>query len=280
MADVITGNTQLSTTKNDLIISLVQKELKFRSKLFNTVTDFSAYCGKGMKSVAIPKLTSFTVTNRASAAAGDASVLTATKDTIDLNFNAYCAWLVDSSDEIQSSIDVQLENALRAASAHGRYVDTQIIATLEASAGLDVGIAPITSSFILDAREYLLGNDADMSHVYMMVGADQEKQMLLISDFVRADTYGNSNIPNGVIGSVWGMPVIVHTGVAAGKAYFWEKSGVGIAFQKQPSMSEQMANEYGTGAKRVALDQLFGIEALQQGEKGTVAPASPLIVKM
>lgn len=280
MPDVITGNTELSSTKNDLITSLVQKELKFRAKLLATVTDLSSYAGKGMKSISFPKLSSFSVENRASAAPGTIQALSATTDKLDLNLNAYVSWLVDSSDEIQSSIDVQIENALRAAAAHGRYVDEQIIAVLEAGAGLDIGTAPITSDLILDAREQLVKSFADPSACVMLVGADQEKAMLKIADFVRADYYGASNIPSGEIGRVWGMPVMVHQGVAAGKAYFYSKDSVGVAFQKAPSMAEQPEIAYGTNAKRVAIDQLFGVKALQTGELGAASGKSPLIVKL
>jgi hypothetical protein len=280
MADVITGNTQLSATKNDLITSLVQKELKFRAKLLATVTDLSSYAGKGMKSISFPKLSSFTVENRASAAPGEIQALSATTDKLDLNLNAYVSWLIDSSDEIQSSIDVQIENALRAASAHGRYVDEQIIAVLEAGAGLDVGSAPLTADLILDAREQLLKSFADPSACAMVIGPDQEKVMLKIAEFVRADYYGSSNIPSGQIGTVYGMPVMVHQGVASGKAYWYSKDAVGVAFQKAPSMAEQSEIAYGTAAKRVAIDQLFGVKALQTGELGAASGKSPLIVKL
>jgi hypothetical protein len=280
MADVITGNTQLVATKNDLITSLVQKELKFRAKLLATVTDLSSYAGKGMRSISFPKLTSFTVENRASAAPGNAQALSASVDKLDLNLNAYVSWLIDSSDEIQSSIDVQIENALRAASAHGRYVDEQIIAALEGGAGLDVGAAPLTADLILDAREQLLKSFADPSACAMVIGPDQEKVMLKIAEFVRADYYGSSNIPSGQIGTVYGMPVMVHQGVGAGKAYWYSKDAVGIAFQKAPNMAEQSEIAYGTAAKRVAIDQLFGVKALQTGELGAAAGKSPLIVKL
>jgi N4-gp56 family major capsid protein len=280
MPDVITGNTQLVATKNDLITSLVQKELKFRAKLLATVSDLSSYAGKGMKSISFPKLSSFTVENRASAVPGTIQALSATTDKLDLNLNAYVSWLIDSSDEIQSSMDVQIENALRAASAHGRYVDEQIIAVLEAGAGLDVGAAPLTADLILDAREQLLKSFADPSACVMLIGPDQEKAMLKIAEFVRADYYGSSNIPSGQIGTVYGMPVMVHQGVAAGKGYWYSKDSVGIAFQKAPSMAEQAAIEYGTAAKKVAIDQLFGVKALQTGELGAASGKSPLIVKI
>jgi hypothetical protein len=177
-------------------------------------------------------------------------------------------------------MNVQLENVMRATAAHARYIDTQIIAVLDAAAGLDIGAAPITSALILDAREELLGNFANMGQTYMLIGPDQEKVMLGLAEFSRADYYGNSTIPSGVIGSVYGMPVIVHTGVSAGKAYFWDKDGVGFARQIAPSLAEQPEIKYGSQAKRVVLDQLFGVAALQLGELGKLSTESPLIVKM
>ena len=43
-------------------------------------------------------------------------------------------------------------------------------------------------------------------------------------------------------------------------------------------MDEQPANEYGVGAVRVAMDQLFGVKAMQTGLKGAAAGKSPLII--
>jgi hypothetical protein len=130
-------------------------------------------------------------------------------------------------------------------------------------------------------REYLLGTGLCMrENLVLALGVDQEKAMLKIDEFTRADAYGSSNIPSGVIGQVFGIPVVVHAGLGASKVYMWDKNGVGIAFQKSATMQEESAIEYGTGAKLVAMDQLFGAEALQQGEAGTTAPATPYIAKM
>jgi hypothetical protein len=276
----VTGNTQLLQTKADLISALVQKELAFQAKLLPTITDVSVFAVKGAKSVSFPKFTSFTVENRASATAGTIQDLTSTKDQLDLNIRAYVSWLVDSTDEIQSSVDVQAEYIKRASAAHARYLDTQIIAVLEANAGFDVGATPITQGLILDAREELVKNHADLNALTMLIGPDSEKVMLSIADFVRADAYGNSNLPSGTIGKVYGMPVVVHAGVAAGKAYWYEKSGCAIAFQKSPQYDEQKEISYGTGAMLAAVDQLFGVKALQLGQLGKGATESPLIVKM
>lgn len=281
MSDIITGNTELLSTKQSLILSLVQKELKFAAKLSPTVTDLSAYAGKGTKSFTVPNLSSFTVVNRASGAQGDSSVLTAGSDTMNLDFNAYVAWIIDSFDETQSNINVQMENAGRAAAALGRYVDTQIYTKLDSVAGYNQGAATaITSDIILDLREYLLTSHANPSELTLLMGIDQEKAMLKIADFVRADYYGQSNIGSGIIGKVYGMNVMVHAGLAASKVYCYDKSGIALAFQQQPAMSSQGANEFGSGAVRNAVDQIFGVCGLQIAQNGAAAGKSPLVAMM
>lgn len=278
----VTGNTQLAPTKNELIIALVQKELKFAAKLLGLGSDYSSFAGKGVKSVSVPRLSSFTVENRASAAPGTLQSLTAAKDTIDLNIRAHVQWLIDSNDEIESSIEASIQFALRAASAHGRYFDEQFISTLDTAAGLNVGAGPITRDLVLAMRKELLQNDSDLSRMAMLISIEQEHEMLKIDEFTKNDVFGGPQAPiySGQIGRVYGVPVIMHNGVAAGKAYMFEQAGVGYAFQLQPNLAEESAIEYGTTAKKVAMDQKYGIAALQKGEKGKLVTQSPLIVKM
>ena len=88
MPDVITGNTQVGPTKQEVIAAIVQKELKFAAKLAGYVTDVSQFAQKGMNQVSFPKLTSFTVQKRATGVAGDIQALTATKDTLALDQRA------------------------------------------------------------------------------------------------------------------------------------------------------------------------------------------------
>lgn len=277
----ITGNTEVAATKQDLIAAVVQKELKFSAKLLSTVTDVSQFALPGMKSISFPKLTSFTVEKRASGVAGTPQVLTSSADKLDLDENAYISWLIDSSDLIQSRIDYQLECASRAAAAHGRQVDLDLIAELLAVAGLDVGPGPITRDKILDGREFLRKNDADLNNSVLVIAPTEEKAMLKIDEFTRAEVYGaGAPIASGVIGRVYGMPVVIHNGLADRTALMYEKTGCAIGFQKAPAYDEQKAIDYGTGAVLSAMDQLYGIKGMQLGEKGLLATQSPLVVKM
>ena len=64
MADVITGDTQLGATKQELIASLVQKELASMAVLMPTISSVSGFAIPGAKSISFPRLANFTAVNR------------------------------------------------------------------------------------------------------------------------------------------------------------------------------------------------------------------------
>jgi len=280
MADAYMANTELGATKAVLISSLVQRELAFSAMLRNTVTDVSSFAVPGVKQISFPKLTSFSVSNRTEGVLGETTAVTASVDTMDLNFNAYVSYAIDAMTARQSTIDSQMASLKLAAAAQGRYVDQQIILALASSAaafqnvGADVDV---TYANLLAMRKNLMKADAVMSNCVILASPAQESVLFALDEFKRADVYGQGNIPTGVIGSILGMPVYVHNGLADKELYMFEKSGLAIGFQSAPAMSAQGANEYGVGSERVAIDQLFGIKALQTGLKGAAAGKSPLI---
>jgi len=280
MADAIHGNTELGSTKQDLIAARVQRELQFAAKLFPIVTDVSQFAVKGAKSIAFPKLGSFTAVDRASGTAGDATVIASTIDTLDLDKKPYVAWIVDPNDEIQSTLNFQLEAAGRAASAHGRRLDNDIITELE-TVGVATAVAgDITRDIVLDMREQYLENEGLMDMASFVVSVDQEKALLKVDEFTRNDVYGpNSVIRAGQIGTLYGIPVLRHSGLGASTYYLVGKDGICAGFQRQPAMGSQDANEYGVGAQRWAMDTLYGVQGKQLGEKGVLATESPLIIK-
>ena len=264
----------------ELILATVQKELAFAAKLRGQISDVSAFAEPGKDQISFPKLSSFTVVDRAAGVAGDATALTDTKDTLDLDFNAYVAWIIDSKSKMQTSIDAELQNAARAAAAQGRYVDTQIIAEAETVGNAITTVSPlVTRDVILEMQEELLLRNADIDKLSFWINPTQRTALLKIEEFTRADAYGSSNIPGGVVGSVFGVPVIMHNGLSSTQYFMVEKEGMAIGFQKGLSMDEQGSNEYGVGAKRKAMDQLFGVQGLQLGEQGVGAAESALVSK-
>lgn len=72
----------------------------------------------------------------------------------------------------------------------------------------------ITKEDILAARRILMGQDMwspVTGSKNMAITPGQEEDMLLIDEFVRADAYGNSRIPSGAIGTIYGLTVWVRS---------------------------------------------------------------------
>jgi len=276
----VTGNTEIGITKQEVIAAAVQRELKQNAILFSTVTDVSQFATKGTKSISYPKLSSFVVENRVSGVQGTKQSLTASLDKLDLNVNAYVSWLIDSSDAFQSSINGTLEFAVRAAAAHGRFVDEKIIEAVKQSFGF-VATSVTLRDKILEVRAWLKRNQAVLENSYVLAAPEMEADLLKVDEFSKADIYGQAVIPTGVIGRIYGMPVFTHSGLLADELYIYEKTGVAVGFQSAPNYASQPSIEYGTTAMLEAMDQLFGVEALQIGQGvATIAGKSPLIAKV
>lgn len=279
----VTGNAEIAPTKAEIVSTMVQKELSFKATLLSRVLDVSMFAVKGAKTISFPKFTNqFAVQKRASANPGTKQKLQFDLDTLALSEDAYIQWLIDSSDAIQSSVDVQQAYISRVAGAHGRGIDLDIIAALIASAGLDLGAdTVITEDHILSMRKYLLDSFCETSNMTLLVSTTQEKAMLKIPNFVLASSYGGAGaIASGVIGKVYGVEVMVHGGLAAGDAIMFDKEAVAVGFQKGAKYAEQPDIDYGTDALKCAVDQLYGIKALQTGLNGAATDKSPLIAKM
>lgn len=274
------------TNKQDLISALVQRELKNNATLTGFLSDLSSLAINGAKSISLPKLSSFTVQDRAfGAAVTENTALTDSKDTINLNKNKIVLFGYDANDDLQSTIDYQMTAIQRASSAHGRQINADIITMWESVAGMNINAgtpADITVANILDMREHMLKAFADMTKTFLIIGADQEKAMLKLAEFSRYDYRGSAPSPivNGVIGFVYGVPVVINQQVKAQQAFMVNVEGSAYAFQKAPSVAEQQSLQYGTGGKQVAVDVLYGVGGLQLGEAGAGAGKSPFICKL
>jgi N4-gp56 family major capsid protein len=279
--DVITGNTEIGNTKQDLIAAVVQKELAFKAKLTPFFTDLSSLVGPGMQSISIPKLSSFTVADRAEGVAGEISALTSSVDKLDLSQNLYVSWLIDSMTALQSNIPAQLEFARRAAAAQARAVDEKLITELGniAHAFINTGSdVNVTYANILKMVRELEENDATMEDCVWLVSPAQKEAIFGLAEFKNQYQFGQAVLPSGVIGTILGIPVVMHSGMSSVQVYLAEKSGLAYAFQKSASYAEQDELAYGVGAKRAAIDQLFGVKGMQLGQKGAASGKSPLVI--
>jgi hypothetical protein len=283
------GNTELSATKQTLITEIAQRALYASSVFMPSFRNLSAYAGKGMKSISFPKNTSlFTVENRASEAAGTNQQIAFGVDTLNLDNNAHIQWVVDSYDEIQSSLNVQQELIVRASAAHGADFDANAITKMEAAGIVTTTAGDISQDIVLEMRKVLLTNKAMPSNLWLAVSPAQEAKLLKIDPFVSAQQYGSAIVPQGVLGTIYGVKVLVSPQLAGQQYFMYESEGFGFALQRGPSYDEAPKPEFGVGALLSVLAQLYGQKALQVAVPGAFkadgttalgAAESALIVK-
>lgn len=279
MADAILGNTEVGATKEAMIAAVVQRELIETSVIAPRCYDVSQYCEPGAKSIEFPKAGHFTVTNRTEGSAGDASVVTYATDLMNLSFNAYLAWIVDYKSKVQSKINVQLDLAARAARAHANYLDVQILAQLEAAGDATATAGAVSYAIMTEMMATFLQRVGDKGQGTWLFGTNSWSTLINIDEFKRADIYGSSAIPTGVVGTIFGVPVVVSNKVATNSYYLFDKEAIAYGFQAGPSYSEQGANQYGSQAVRAVLDQIFGVKAMFINQEGAGAAESALIIK-
>lgn len=276
----------LVATKQDLVAALVQKELKETATLLPCVSDYSNLAIKGSKTVSIPKYSSFVVGDRAFGAKGtETAALTDAVDTIALDKNKYIQFGYDSHDEMQSTTNYLATAIQRASAAHGRAINDLIIGEWEATANLSINggtPANISGANILEMRKSLMEGFADMSTVKFVCAADQEAVLLSLPEFSRYDYRGGgaSPIVNGIIGYVYGIPVILNQQIKAQQAFMVASEGVGFAFQRNPTVAQDTDLDYGTGGQKVVVDCLYGLNGLQIAEGGAAAGKSVMTAKL
>ena len=271
------GDSELAATKMEVISERVQRQLIAQSVLVPTVRDLSAFAKKGAESVSFPKGGDFTVNQRASGAQAVQQVFNYEKDTMLLDFRSTISWVVDSMDEIESVINVQSDLISRATKGHAKDVDLNIIAELELVGVPTTTAGDISKTIILEMRQALLSREADPGALTLAIGPDSEAIMLDIPDFVRADAYGNSRIPSGTLGSIYGMNTVLSTQLAASQYFMYEADGCGIAFQRAARLDSRKAPEFGTGSQLFVMDQKYGIKGLEIAAQGVGAAESALV---
>jgi hypothetical protein len=279
MADVIIASAATGPTKQEMITALAQKELKFSAILSGYAKDVSSFAVKGLKSISFPKLTSFTVGERGSGVTLDSQGLNSSVDQLNLNIPAYLKWIIDMNDEVQSTLNWEMETVSRASSAHGRYFDLKIIAESLATGVEHASAGDISRDFILAGREYIKKNEGNLSETTIFVAVDQMTALLKIDEFTRAEIYGSAVIPNGQIGKCYGMNVVEHNGLADGEYYMSTKDAVAYGFQKEPNFASQLDVDLGSASYKNVMDCLYGVKAVQISEGNAPATKSPHIFR-
>lgn len=266
------GLTEVSATSMDVIASIVQETLKQESKLLPLISDYSAFAVKGAASVKVPRRTQFAAADKAENTALTAQELTFAVDTISLAKNKAIYAALERVAELQATPNVEGEIIMEMAKELALQVDKDIFTeiALASAAAPDHRIAFVGSDVaqvdLLQARYLLNAQNVPMDNRFLGIAPDQEKALLAISDFVRADAYGSAGgLVNGEIGRLYGMTVVMSNVFTAARAYVWHKSAIGFAQQMTPEYSTDV--DLKNTAKEYLLQHVYGVEVLDGGKR-------------
>jgi N4-gp56 family major capsid protein len=275
------GLTEVDATRQSLVASIVQETLKQKSMLLGTISDYTSMLGAGAKELKIPRRNQFAAATKAENTDLTAQELTFSSDTISLNIHKAIYAKLERIAGVQSNVAVQSEIIQEMANELALSVDKDIVAQLK----LASAAAPdhrqlfansptntIQQTDILEARRLLNVQNVPMDGRYLVLPPDQEKSMLLISDFVRADAYGSSGgLVNGEIGRLYGFTVVmwnVSASLAANEFLAYHKGHVGFAQQLTPEFETQ--KELKSVSDEFLLHHIYGTTVLDSGKRGVL----------
>lgn len=257
----ITSAANTGVTEMELIASIVQENLIEEAVLLNTASDWSQYAEDGVKSFDVPRFAT-----GATGRFGDPEdqnpdgetpvakkTVTLDVDTINLDQWKNLAYTIPDRVIKQSRVALEAELAKQAGKDMASYVDKEIrdeYRTLTQSVTMtgpaDAALA-LTSTMALtdinEARRVLNANNVPQSDRFLILPPGQEKAMLNIDNFIKADEYGSREaLLNGEIGRVYGFRVIMSNQLSDDEAFAVHKDCVAYAMQKSIEFETQRAD--------------------------------------
>lgn len=273
MGDQIIDATEVSVTRMDYIVETVQRELAAQAKVRPLVSDVSEFALPGNVSISFPKLGSLSVQKLSEGQAADAQALTASEDQLDLDQLATVQFILKKQSELQSRLRFEDAMLTRAASAHARQVDTDILEAMASGAASGNDVTYNGSDIednILDVVKALDEANAPEEGRFLVFRPAQKKLILSVANFVQAERYGsNIAVVKGELGMAYGLRFVMSnistTTFVDDTMIGFHREALAIGFQMDPTVDEEKAIKWGAGSKRIAVDQLYGYKVMQSG---------------
>jgi N4-gp56 family major capsid protein len=216
------ANTTITTAANFIPEFWANEAIHQRQNLFllaNTVRqDWRGQILQSGDTVHFPKFSALTVQTKSAGTELTAQADTASKVTVTIDQHKAVPFEVDDIADTQSQYDLIAGYAKQGALSLNNTIDAALAAliqdsTVTQSAGAtnSAGVyQDITRAVILEARKLLNEANAPQEDRYLVISPTQEKAMLQIDNFTRANEYGNSDmIQRGKIGEIYGFNVII-----------------------------------------------------------------------
>ena len=274
MAEI--GLTEVSATSMDIVTAIVQETLKQKAILLSTITDYSRFAVKGAKSVEVPRRDQFAAANKTENTSLVAQELTFAVDQIPLTkHKAVLACLEDiarvqATPNVEAEIIQEMANELALQVDKDLLVELKLVSTSAPDHLLDYANSPtdtIQQTDLLEARKLLNEAIVPMGDRFIVISPAQEKAMLLLSDFVRADTYGSpAGLREAELGRIYGMTVMMHTELATNEVLIYHKTHVGYATQTNAKFDRDRDVE--KLCDKFAMSWIYGSKVLDGGKRG------------
>jgi N4-gp56 family major capsid protein len=270
------GVTEVDSARQQVVANIVQTVLKQESILMPTVTDYSRFAGPGAKSVDINRRTQFAAADKAENTNLTAQEITFAADNIALSKHKAIYAKIERIAGLQANVEVSAEVLMEQAKELALQIDKDLIVQLKLVSTsapdhlLDYANTPtdtLAQADILEARRLMNVQKVPMQDRFMVISPDQEKAVLSISDFVRADAYGSAGgLINAELGRLYGFTVLMHTELSAAHSLFYHKSHVGWAMQLNPEFATNF--DLPSVSDEYLLHQIYGVKVLDSGKRG------------
>ena len=272
------GNTEVSSAQNSLVSQLVQQALREKSVLYATIKNYGTFAGAS--EVKIPRVSDFSAANKSENTDLSNAELTFSSDTISLNVHKGIRTTVEDQARLTAGVDVMAEVIKGQADEIAFAVDGTIASKLQlcSASGPDHKLDYTDSSGdvlavadIALARSLLRTQKVPMDdgQLYMAISPECEKELLNISNFIKANEYGDPSVlKNGYIGKILGFNVIVSSLFGANEAVFYHSSHVGFAWGMEPKFETQRKPE--SLGDMAVTSTLYGCATLDSGKRGVL----------
>lgn len=279
--DQITTVSEITDVSMELILSIVQTELKEQMVLAPTLTDYSALVGPGMKSVKVPRAVGeFDAEKKLSATKFTSQSLSFSSDAISLDEHRGVLAEIENIASLQANIDLVGEYARRMASELALKMDEFVFEKMKLTSAsspdhrraFDNGSTLGKNDFVLAKKLLRQANvPTNDGRLFMAISPERESDILKLADFVDADKWGDQAVAaklNGVIGRAYGFNIVVSNTVEDNACIAYHSSHVAWAQQMAPVFRTQP--KLSIAGFEALLDHLYGAQVMDLGVRGVL----------
>lgn len=271
MTDFFQDITTITPVLQTIVAKLCTDEVALKGILSNYVQDWTPHIGPGMTALKIPSATSFLTNNKVASTADTHQVVNWKTQTLTIDKIKRITVRVEDAARTQGLQIVEQVIVERMATSLTRQLDADILPAMrlaypgDGSANNGNRIQMTGNSHTtLALADILLGNqildeyNIDQDGRFLVVSPAQRANLLGMVGFSSANPAAGGVLINGLLGTLFGIPVVVYSGLARAEAILMQKSHVAFGRQQAVKFEAQRAPlEF--ASDDFAIGQMYGI---------------------